>query len=93
MPKGAPTGNTNAANAKRWKNAIEYALEKYSSSKVKQGQALRAIAHKLVENAIDGDKDAWMEIGNRLDGKVSQPIANEQGETFVVTIAKKFDGV
>jgi hypothetical protein len=53
---------------------LSVALESYSSADVKQGQALRRIADVVIKKAIDGDKDAINEIGNRLDGKPAQAI-------------------
>ena len=69
----APTGNQNAAKGREWTDAIRWALENYESKAIKRGQALRQIAQVTIEKAIDGDKDARQEIGNRLDGKPVQP--------------------
>lgn len=69
---GAPVGNTNRANGKRFANALAWALEEYESDKVKRGEALREIAKGIVADAIAGDKDARREIGDRLDGKPKQ---------------------
>lgn len=67
----AKLGNKNAAKGFEWKHAVKHALKKYESSSVKRGQALRAIALKLVEDALAGKPEAWREISERLDGKVS----------------------
>ena len=70
--RGGQPGNTNASNGAPWRKAIRRALATYSDDKVAAGKALRQIAHKLVEKALAGDRDAIGEIGNRLDGKAPQ---------------------
>lgn len=73
---GAPVGNQNAKKAKRWQDALVKALARYQSAdgKIQAGQALDKLAEKVVEEALAGSKDAWQEIGNRLDGKPAQAI-------------------
>lgn len=68
----APKGNQNAAKGARWRDALERALDSYSSGTIAEGRALFAIAKKVVEQAIEGDKDARAEIANRLDGKPTE---------------------
>ncbi len=72
--KGGQKGNNNAAKGNQWRTALEYALSEYSDSQVEKGLALRAIAKRMIEQAIAGDKDARNEIACRLDGKPVQPI-------------------
>lgn len=72
---GAPIGNSNASKGREWTEALRWALDNYESSSIKRGQALRAIANKVIEQAIEGDKDAYQEIANRLDGKPVQAIS------------------
>jgi len=73
---GAPVGNQNAKKAKRWQDALNKALARFTTEdgKVKAGEALDKIAETVVTQALAGNKDAWLEIGNRLDGKVPQAI-------------------
>lgn len=73
---GAPAGNQNARKAKDWENALRRVLATYESAelKVNRGEALAKIAEQCVIQAIQGDKAAREEIGNRLDGKVPQGI-------------------
>lgn len=80
--RGAKQGNQNAAKGNQWKEAIVKALARYESKdkQVERGQALLRIAMKMVEQAIDGDKDARNEIGQRLDGKAVQAIAGPDGK-------------
>lgn len=76
---GAPKGNRNAAKGKAWANALQRALAQYESDGVVRGEALRAIADKCIEQALEGDKDARKEIGDRLDGRPAQTITGEDG--------------
>ena len=73
---GAPNGNSNAAKGKAWRDELDKALKQYENKEdgIERGQALRKVAIKVVEQALAGSKDAWQEIGNRLDGKAAQSI-------------------
>jgi len=88
MPVGAPLGNKNNTKTKPWSQAIKFALEDYSQGQVERTMALRAIAKKMIEQAIDGDKDARKEIGDRLDGKPVQAIAGEDGGPLTIEIVR-----
>ena len=73
---GAPVGNQNAKKAKRWQDALIKALARYETQdgSIRAGQALDRLAENVVREALAGSKDAWQEIGNRLDGKPAQSI-------------------
>src|SRR5262245_34494624 len=49
-------------------------------------QALRRIARKLLEMAYEGDMQAIVELANRIDGKVPQPIAGADDENPLTLI-------
>ena len=85
MESGAQPGNQNAAKAKRWQKALERSLARYAKGTVDDG--LDKVADRVVAAAVCGDKEAWQEIGNRIDGKAPQAVTvgNEEGQTFVVT--------
>lgn len=68
----APLGNQNAAKAKRWQKALERALARAGAGDVDSG--LNPIADSVVAAAMAGDKDAWKELGDRLDGKAIQQV-------------------
>jgi len=69
---GAPQGNQNAKKAKLWEQALKRALARASNATVDAG--LDKVADVVVAQAMEGNKDAWAEIGNRVDGKVPQAI-------------------
>jgi len=80
---GAPLGNTNGAKAKRWQKALERALaRKYGE--VDEG--LTVIAAQVVNSAAEGDRDAWKEIGDRLDGKPAQTVQGDADAPLVFRI-------
>jgi hypothetical protein len=81
---GAPAGNQNARKAKRWQEALVKALAQYKSNDVEMGQALTKIAERVVVDALSGSKDAWQEIGNRLDGKPAQVIIGDEDESPIL---------
>ena len=75
---GAPVGSYNRRRGIAWRTALSEALDTYVSDvrNIKAGQALDKIARIVVEKALDGDKDAIWEIGNRLDGKPHQSVSH-----------------
>lgn len=66
---GAPRGNNNAAKAKIWSDAIRLELAGNANAK-----KLRALAKKLIDEALDGNMQAMKEVGDRLEGKPAQAI-------------------
>lgn len=70
---GAPLGNQNAS--KQWKKSLEKALARLGGTDVESGLAI--IADKVVNSAAAGDKDAWKDIADRLDGKPAQTIVGD----------------
>ena len=70
--KGAPVGNTRSAAASAIWDSIHYVLANYEKGDIKRGQALKAIAMKAVDDALDGDKAAREWICERYEGKVAQ---------------------
>lgn len=69
---GAPIGNTNAANAKVAKAALERALD--IRSPTERYQTLVHIWDKQIDKALEGDLSAAVLIIERLDGKPAQSI-------------------
>lgn len=67
--KGGPVGNTKAKEDYSIKGAIHYALTNYEHGSIKRGQALKAIAHKAIEDALDGNQAARDWLCDRSEGK------------------------
>lgn len=84
----APVGNKNAAKGNKWKTAIEHVLENYETDQVRKGLALREIARKLIDTALEGDMQAIKEIGDRLDGKPVQAVTGEGGGPLTIEIVR-----
>lgn len=82
---GAPAGNQNYLKGRRWKDAINRALEK-RTTKAGGIEALDDLAEKLLSLGDQGDIAALKELGDRLDGKAAQSldIGNKDGEAFTV---------
>lgn len=74
--RGGQPGNNNAGKAKIWSDAIRRA--------VLQGKKLDSLANAIITAAEGGDIAALKEIGDRLEGKVTQIIAGENGPVELV---------
>lgn len=68
MAIGRPKGSL---NDKPWKDAIRKAVARKA---IDGGKQLDRLATSLVNEGLGGNISALTEIGNRLDGKASQPI-------------------
>lgn len=85
MGFGAPLGNKNAVKNKRWREALDKALKRYTNAHVETnpalicqaGEALDKIAMNLVHQAVYGSADAREEIANRIDGRPVQAIVGD----------------
>jgi len=87
----APVGNQNAVKGKRWQKAIERAIAREYGD---LDEGLQTIAAMVVAAAAKGDRDAWTEIGNRMDGKPAQTIQGDADNPLTVNqiIRKVVDG-
>lgn len=89
----APKGNRNARKGKDWEGALRRALSQYElvgadgKPVVPKGEALHAIARRVVELAILGSKDAITEIANRLDGKPTEYVEGSILHTYAGTLS------
>ncbi len=78
MAGGAPKGNKNAAKAKIWSDAIrKYAI---------QNGTLDKAAETLCNLAVAGDMAALKELGDRMEGKSVQSIANDDEGGFIIKV-------
>lgn len=72
---GAPLGNKNGAGKRVWSDAVRKVIA--------QGKSLDKLAQSLVDKALEGDVAALRELGDRLEGKVTQPIGGEADNPIV----------
>lgn len=78
---------------KPWRDALMLAVNERAKNGDKK---LRRVADAVVAAALDGDMAAAKEIGDRLDGKATQPISAESDgkavtATFVMHIGSPQD--
>jgi len=82
---GAPPGNQNAANGKKWKAAINRALE--ARSKAEGREILDALADTLITQAFAGEQWAFQQLGDRLDGKPPQTVGSDEDSPLRMAIS------
>ena len=79
----APKNVAGAKGDKEWRAAISMAVHELRASdgdgKAQKTKALRLLARKLVDRAMEGDVTAMKEIGDRLDGRPAQAVGVEVG--------------
>ena len=100
MPGGAPVGNHNAAKAKRWQQAIDRALAKRSKAAgIEELDRLAELFLQAVEDmTVPTDKrgpsiDGFKELGDRVEGKVTQPISGDPDGTPLVVNLVQFAAI
>jgi len=75
---GAPKGNKNTFKGNEWSKSLKRAMSRLSASegdeRVSWRRGLDRAAEKVVKAACNGEKDAWMEIANRIEGKPRQGV-------------------
>ena len=76
---GAPFGNKNSAKKRLpWSQALKRSLTRLAADNGEDSpnyrRGLDKVADAVVRDAALGDKDAWKELGNRLEGKPGQTI-------------------
>lgn len=72
--RGAPLGNNNGGKSKIWSEAIRRALCRVDADEEGGKRAIERLAESLVQKGLSGDVAALKEIGDRVEGKVAQPI-------------------
>ena len=82
--KGGQPGNKNAVKNRPISDAISRALL------ANDGEKLRALAESLVARAIKDDTRAAIEVNDRIEGKVTQPIEGPgaDGEILIRWLGK-----
>ena len=74
----APNNPRGAKSDKLWRDAIMVAVKRETTgADGKPTKKLALLADKLVNEAINGNVAAIKEIGDRLDGRATQPISGD----------------
>lgn len=89
---GAPHGNQHAKKGRLWREALNKELAQADVDGKPAGTimaGLRAIAKRVVRDALNGDYQAISEIANRQDGKPAQSVhvSGDDGPIEVVQIS------
>ena len=76
---GAPLGNKNGAKKRLpWSQALKRSLTRLAHDNGKKSpnyrKGLDKVADAVVKDAAAGVKEAWQELGNRLEGKPGQTV-------------------
>ncbi len=88
--KGAPKGNKHGSDFHDIKASIHWALcQDYDG--VQRGHALKAIAKRAVNDALNGDKAARDWIADRYEGKAVQIVNNTTTLKGGITVNVGFD--
>lgn len=97
MAGGAPEGNQNAAKGRRWRDAVERAIEAWPD--MPEGefgtlvQGLNKAAHAFVGKMMaESDIAFFKEFGDRLDGKTPQAITGADEGPLLVQVLRLTDG-
>ena len=81
--RGGQPGNKNATKNRPITEAISRVLL------ANDGKKLRALAESLVDRAIESDTRAAVEVNDRIEGKVTQPIdGTVDGEILIRWLGK-----
>ena len=75
--RGAPIGNSNAQKGKVWSDALRRAIASDHGARV-----LKA-AHRLLDDAANGEPWAIKELADRLDGKPQQESVIESNFDYI----------
>lgn len=78
---GAPVGNQNGKKAREWELALKRAMARRAHGDFRE--TLNKLADVVIDQALSGDRNAWMEIGNRMDGKPVTPVEGADGGPVV----------
>ncbi len=84
----APKNPRGSKSDKEWRDAVRAAVHELRKDPVdgKKIKALRLLARKTVEAALNGDMTAMKEIGDRLDGKATQAVVGEIGGAMKIVV-------
>jgi len=75
---GGQPGNKNTFKGNEWSKSLKRAMARLAAAdgedRVSWRRGLDKAADKVVAAACEGQKDAWQEIANRIEGKPRQGV-------------------
>lgn len=88
---GAPKGNRNGAKRRLpWQQALKRALTRYAEEQGDENpnyrKGLNRVAMAVVRQAAEGQKESWMELGIRLEGKPGTTVTLQGDEDNPLTV-------
>ena len=84
MAVGAPEGNKNSSKSNRlWGETIKRACMQ------NDGERLRRIAERLLDQAEEGNIAAIKELGDRLDGKALMTLAGDADNPLSIALIER----
>lgn len=86
--RGAPKGNTNSVDGRRWTAAIDRALAK--RCKGDGIAALDELAEKFLDEAVESGIAGFKELADRLDGRPAQTLQGPDGAPLLAGIEVTF---
>lgn len=92
MPAAA-RGRQTGKSLKVWRDALDRELRRpVDPAMAGSPKRLEGVARACVEAALKGDMQAIAEIGNRIDGKVTQVVAGDaEGGAIRIIVATGID--
>lgn len=91
MPeRGGQPGNKNAAKSRLFEQAFLREIKKRDLD-AGDGETLRAIASRIIDQALAGDIASFRESRDTIDGKPAQSITGADGGPLVVIQATQHD--
>ena len=88
---GAPVGNNNPGKNKPFQAALKRAIARRDDKANDKGATLLALANQLLDAANNGERWAFEELLNRLDGKPAQQQIMTGEDGGPITLRMKWD--
>ena len=89
MSQGAPLGNQNARKGKVWADGIRRAIRENVDGEDFEAK-VATLARAVVLKALEGDQQAYKEIGDRLDGRPAQALEHSGPDGGPVETVTRF---
>ena len=93
--RGGQKGNKNAFIGNEWSKSLKRAMARHAAAEgeeqVSWRRGLDLAADKVVAAACEGQKDAWQEIANRIEGRPGQSVvlAGDEDRPLITKIVNE----